>query len=62
MDAITGASGCKSATYFYLSTYAMIDGTEIFLETPSDFQMQLSMWSEYKHHNTSSLMFDWLHP
>ena len=26
----------------YPSTYAIIDGTEIFLETPSDLQMQSS--------------------
>ena len=40
----------------YPSTYAIIDGTEIFIETPSDLQMQLSIWSEYKHHNTSTCL------
>lgn len=40
----------------YPSTYAIIDGTEIFIETPSDLQMQSSTWSEYKHHNTSKCL------
>ena len=34
------------------STYAIIDGSEVFIETPSDLQMQSSTWSQYKHHNT----------
>ena len=37
----------KSAT-----TYAIIDGSEVFIETRSDVFMQLSTWSQYKHHNT----------
>ncbi len=32
--------------------YAIIDGSEVFLETPSDLAMQSSTWSQYKHHNT----------
>ena len=41
----------------YPSTYAIIiDGTELFMETPSDLQMQSSTWSEYKHHNTSKCL------
>ena len=40
----------------YPLTYAIIDGTEIFIETPSDLQMQSSTWSEYKHHNTSKCL------
>ena len=34
------------------STYAIIDGSEVFIETPSDLHMQSSTWSQYKHHNT----------
>ena len=34
------------------NTYAIIDGSEVFIETPSDLQMQSSSWSQYKHHNT----------
>ena len=34
------------------TTYAIIDGSEVFLETPSDLAMQSSTWSQYKHHNT----------
>ena len=38
------------------STYAIIDGNEIFLETPSDLHMQSSTWSQYKHHNTAKFL------
>ena len=34
------------------TTYAIIDGSEVFIETPSDLTMQSSTWSQYKHHNT----------
>ena len=37
----------------YFSTYAIIDGSEVFIETPSDVHMQSSTWSSYKHHNTA---------
>ena len=30
----------------------VIDGSEVFIETPSDLAMQTSTWSQYKHHNT----------
>ena len=30
----------------------IIDGTEVFIETPSDLHLQSSTWSQYKHHNT----------
>ena len=36
----------------YPTTYAIIDTSEIFIETPSDLRMQSSTWSQYKHHNT----------
>ena len=32
------------------STYAIIDVSEVFIETPSDLHMQCSTWSHYKHH------------
>ena len=34
------------------TTFAIIDGSEVFVETPSDLQMQSSTWSQYKHYNT----------
>ena len=34
------------------TTFAIIDGSEVFIETPSDFHLQSSTWSQYKHHNT----------
>ena len=34
------------------TTYAIIDGSKVFIETPSDLHMQSSTWSQYKHHNT----------
>lgn len=34
------------------TTYAIIDGSEVFIETPSDLALQSSTWSQYKHHNT----------
>ena len=40
----------------YHTTYAIIDGSEIFLETPSDLHMQSSTWSSYKHHNTAKFL------
>ena len=33
-------------------TFAIIDGSEVFIDTPSDLHMQSSTWSQYKHHNT----------
>ena len=38
------------------TTFAIIDGSEIFLETPSDLYMQSSTWSEYKQHNTAKFL------
>ena len=40
----------------YPNTFAIIDGSEIFLETPSDLCMQSSTWSQYKHHNTAKFL------
>ena len=38
------------------TTYAITDGSEIFIETPSDLHMQSSTWSQYKHHNTAKFL------
>ena len=40
----------------YQTTYAIIDATEIFLETPSDLHFQSSTWSNYKSHNTGKIL------
>ena len=40
----------------YPNTFAIIDGSEIFLETPSDLCMQSSTWSQYKHHNMAKFL------
>ena len=40
----------------YPTTFAIIDGSEVFIETPSDLQMQSSTWSNYKHHNTAKFL------
>ena len=37
-------------------TFAIIDASEIFIQTPSDLQMQSSTWSQYKHHNTAKFL------
>ena len=40
----------------YPSTFAIIDASEVFIETPSDLHMQASTWSSYKHHNTAKFL------
>ena len=40
----------------YKTTYAIIDATEVFLETPSDLHLQSSTWSSYKSHNTGKIL------
>ena len=40
----------------YPSTFAIIDGSELFIETPSDLHLQSSTWSNYKHHNTAKFL------
>ena len=37
-------------------TYALIDASEVFIETPCDLQYQSSRWSNYKHHNTAKFI------
>jgi len=40
----------------YPNTFAIIDASEVFVETPSDLFMQSSTWSQYKHHNTAKFL------
>ena len=40
----------------YPRTYMIIDATEIFLDTPTNLQVQSCTWSNYKHHNTAKLL------
>ena len=40
----------------YSTTFAIIDGSELFLQTPSDLQLQSSTWSSYKHQNTAKFL------
>ena len=40
----------------FATTYAIIDGSEVFIEIPSDLQTQSSTWSQYKHHNTAKFL------
>ena len=46
MDQVTGTQEK------FPSTYAIIDGSEVFIEASSGIHMQSSTWSQYKHHNT----------
>ena len=45
-------SFCKQ----FPTTYAIIDGSEIFIQTPSDLHAQSSTSSQYKHHNTAKFL------
>lgn len=40
----------------FADTYAIIDATEIFIETPCDLHNQSSTWSNYEHRNTCKLL------
>ena len=40
----------------FATTYAITDGSEVLIETPSDLQMQSSTWSQHKHHNTGKFL------
>ena len=35
---------------------AIIDCSEIFIETPKDLNLQAATWSDYKHHNTGKFL------
>ena len=54
MPAVDQVMGTLPAAFRdkFLTTYAIIDGSEVFIETPSDLHLQSSTWSQYKHHNT----------
>ena len=52
---VSGTMPCAFKKKFP-NTYAIIDGSEIFIETPSDLHMQSSTWSQYKHHNTTKFL------
>ena len=54
-EQVTGTLPCAFREKFP-TTFAIIDGTEIFIETPTDLQMQSSTWSQYKHHNTAKFL------
>ncbi len=60
MSSIEQVSGTLPPAFheYYPTTYAIIDGSEIFLETPTDLQKQSSTctWSSYKHHNTAKFL------
>ena len=56
MDALTIPTLPPAFKEGYSSTFAIIDASEIFLETPSDLHVQSSTWSSYKHHNTANLL------
>ena len=36
--------------------HSIIDGSEIFIQTPKDHKLQRMTWSSYKHHNTVKLL------
>ena len=42
--------------HMYNRTYAMIDDSEVFIQVPSDLQMQSFTWSSYKHNNTAKFL------
>ena len=58
MPAVDQVLGTLPSTFKekFPTTYAIIDGSEVFIETPSDLHMQSSTWSQYKHHNTVKLL------
>ena len=41
---------------WYPRAFIIIDGSEIFIEIPSDLQLQSSTWSNSKHHNTAKFL------
>ena len=55
MVSITEADHWNTTTFIqerYPTTVAIIDASEIFVETPSDLALQSTSWSSYKHHKT----------
>ena len=43
--------------YKHLTDFrAIIDCSEIFIETPKDSNLKAATWSDYKHHNTGIIL------
>ena len=40
----------------YADLHSILDGTEFFIETPKNLDLQKLTWSEYKHHNTVKIL------
>ena len=40
----------------YTTMYIIIDGSELFVGTPTDIMLQSSTWSNYKQHNTDKYL------
>ena len=55
VEQVAGTVPCAFKENFP-TTFAIIDGSEIFIETPTDLHMQSSTWSQYKHHNTAKFL------
>ena len=55
VEQVAGTLPCAFKEKFP-TTFAIIDGSEIFIETPTDLHMQSSTWSQYKHHNTAKFL------
>jgi len=55
VEQVAGTFPCEFKEKFP-TTFAIIDGSEIFIETPTDLHMQSSTWSQYKHHNTAKFL------
>ena len=36
--------------------HSILDGTDVFIETPKNLDLQKITWSDYKHHNTAKLL------
>lgn len=52
---LVGATLPFSSRERYPTTVAIIDASEVFIQTPSDLMLQSTAWSNYKHHN--AMMF-----
>ena len=47
----------KTDRYKHLTDLrAIIDCSEIFIETPKDSNLKAATWSDYKHHNTGKFL------
>lgn len=55
VEQVAGTFPCEFKETFP-TTFVIIDGSEIFIETPTELHMQYSMWSQYKRHNTAKFL------